>query len=325
MRNAVTHAAMAAMVLLGVSGAAAQDDPPPAPPASAETSATDIEVLGQRRLEREQVVESLRIYTTRYAFTEVVPRFHSAICPRVIGVDPELSGLVEARISAVASYAGLPKPDKDCRGNAFVLILDHPPEMFETLIKERLGLIGEYQRGNQFRDLHLNAIRADLKAGKPLVAWNQIKTLLYDSPADTATKRLALEGFGRETPNASSVRSSQLQHKMVSVVVFDKKQLADIDVIQIADLASLYLLGSPRRDLDFTTLGAPSLLTLFRDGGNRAPRMLTDFDRAYLKGLYAMRPNDWGGVLHRSVLAAYERQCIEEGVPCPAETLAAGK
>lgn len=316
MRNRLTGAALAGLLMAGAGSVAAQESGASAP---AGASAEGIEVLGQRRLDRKEIFDSIRSMAAQRAVNDVVPRYFDAICPKVVGIRGKGARLVEARISAVADYVGLPKAKEKCRTNAVVLVLDEPPEMFEAAIKKRYGLIGP----NEFRDLHLDAIRNDLRAGKPLVAWNQIADRGYDGPTFGDAGFIAGAGsidFGfltTRSPLASRLRSSIYQAKQMSVVVFDKKQLAEVDPIQLADLAAIYLLGSPRRKIEYDKLEAPSLLTLFRDGARRSPAEMTDFDRAYLKGLYAMRPNDWANRMYRTTLAAYNKQCTEEGVPCP--------
>jgi hypothetical protein len=320
MRKRLTGAVLAGLLLGWSGGAAAQDAGSPAPE---EQASREIEVTGQRRLEREQVVESLRNLRTPQAFNEVVPRFHDPVCPKVTGINDKSARLIEARISAVADYVGLPRPKPKCRPNAVVLILENPPQMFDKVIEKRFGLIGP----NEVRDLHLNTIRADLKAGKPLVAWNQIAERNYDGV--TAEDGGAIPGLAggsfldgvlvTQSPLSSRLRSSIYQAKQVAVVVFDAKQLTDVEPIQLADLAAIYLLGWPRRTIDYDTLGAASLLTLFRTGPKQSPEEMTDFDRAYLKGIYNLRPNDWSSRLYRMVLAAYDKQCVDEGVACPGD------
>lgn len=318
--------ALVAGLLLGsAGGAAAQDDGSPAP---TEETATDIEVLGQRRLEREQVIESLRKLRPSQAFNEVMPRFHGAVCPKVIGIDGKAARLIEARISAVADYVELPRPKAGCTPNAVVMILEKPPEMFEEVIKKRYGLVGP----DEGRDLHLNAIRADLKLGKPLVAWNQIAERSYDGVTiENGGSIPSLAGnigdglLVTQSPFSSLLRSNIYQAKQVAVVVFDAKQLTDVEPIQLADLAAIYLLGWPRRMIDYDSLAASSLLTLFRDGPKQSPEEMTDFDRAYLKGIYALRPNDFSNRLNHTIMAAYEQQCIEEGAVCPVEDPPGGK
>ena len=329
MRKPVTRATLAAMLFIGAGAASAQDASAPTqaspPPAETEPRVDEIEVLGERRLEDGQAVyENLRVLAEPQAFNQPVPRFHGPVCVSVTGVDAKVARLVEARINAVADYVGLPKAKEGCKANAVVLISADPPKTFEAVIKERFSLIGQQQN----RDVAIGTIRADLAAGKPLVAWSQSSERNYDggTTADSSGDP-ALAGAGSfgdglnvtRTTMTGRLRSTIFIAKDVAVVSFDAKQLADVHPIQLADMAALYLLGNPRRNIDYDSLGASSLLTLFRDGPKKSPIEMTDFDRAYLKGVYSLRPNDFSSRLYRTVTAAYDKQCEEEGVPCPAD------
>lgn len=296
----------------------AQESPAPVPAPQA-NPANEIEVRAERRLEREQVRASVQQVGTPRAFSDVVPRFHDPVCPKVVGIDAKVARIIEARISAVADYLEVPKPKPKCAPNAIVLILEQPAEMFDKVMNKRFGLLGP----RDIRDQTVNAIRADLKAGKPVVAWNQIAVRNHDGPTilDGSSIPVSGGGFGEglpviQTPFASRLRSNTFRAKEVSVVVFDMTQLANVEAIQLADFASLYLFGTPRRNIDFDALTAATMLTLFRDGPKASPDEMTDFDRAYLKGIYSLRRNDGFNRLNRSVMAAYDEQCTDEGVEC---------
>ncbi|MCZ8369005.1 MAG: hypothetical protein O9293_03390 [Porphyrobacter sp.] len=317
MQNGWIRSVLAALVAASSPSAVAAQEAPAAAP-RAEPS-NEIEVRAERRLEREQVRESVRQIAAPLAFSEVVPRFHDPVCPKVVGVDAKVARLIEARISAVADFVELAKPKPKCSPNAIVLILEQPPEMFEKVMNKRFGLLGP----RDIRDQTVNSIRADLRAGRPVVAWNQIAVRNNDGPTilDGSSIPVSGGGFGEglpviQTPFASRLRSNTFRAKEVSVVVFDMKQLVGVEAIQLADLASLYLFGTPRRNIDFDTLGASTLLTLFRDGPKASPEEMTDFDRAYLMGIYSLRRNEWSNRLNRSVMAAYDEQCTEEGAQC---------
>lgn len=292
---------------------------------SGSTPSAEIEVRGERRLDDQQLADSLGALArpSDASKNNIVPRFFGAICPRVIGIERKTASSIEARISAVADYLELPRPTQKCKPNAIILILEQPSEMFEKVIKKRPSLLG----GSEVRDIRLDLIRADLRAGAPLVAWNQILTEAYDGATTRDGTPFPATGglvFGQgvvvtPTTIASRLRSSIYEAKDVAVVVFDKKQLANVSALQLADLASLYLFGLPPRQGGLEGVAAPSLLNLFREGAENAPVEMTDFDRAYLKGIYSLRPNDRSYQLYSSVAAAYDKQCAEEGAPCPAD------
>jgi hypothetical protein len=86
---------------------------------------------------------------------------------------------------------------------------------------------------------------------------------------------------------------------------FDLDQLEDVHVNQLADYATLHLLGNPRDTAERETAGVPTILDLFARGPRKAPLEMTSLDRAYLRGLYQLRNTDWAWHLTASVLRAY--------------------
>jgi hypothetical protein len=73
------------------------------------------------------------------------------------------------------------------------------------------------------------------------------------------------------------------------------------------------ILGQPQPTIDIEQDGAVSILNLFDVGPDAAPRQMTALDQAYLKGLYAMRPNDPATRLEYFVKLAYEAPNRQEG------------
>ena len=317
-------AALLAMLAASLPGAAfAQDSG--APPLD-ESEPFGIEVQGERWLEPDEVLASLRKLTAPDRRSRALPRFYSPFCPRVAGVDKAVAQTMEQRIRENAKFAGLFTEPKRCRLNAFVIVLEQPLKMFDRLRNRRPGLLGS----NAYRDKHVRTIRLDLMAGKPVVAWNQVSMgwpgIDMATPDFNLSAQYSVFGYGVGPSRANfsfantpwGVGQAPLM-KDIAVVLLDKNQLGGFDVTQIADFASLYLIGVPRRDIDFTGVSAPTMLKMFEDGPENAPRSLTEFDRAYLKGISALDRNTWGDRIGTKVVAVYRQECARPGGRCDRE------
>jgi hypothetical protein len=118
-------------------------------------------------------------------------------------------------------------------------------------------------------------------------------------------------------PNALNGRNAgQFIPKRMSVIMFDHAQLKGASLGQVADFAALYLLGLPRRRIDFDNVAVTSVLSLFADGPQTAPAQMTEFDSAYLAGLYKLQRNGRRTGLYSAVMRAYEEECADLDVPC---------
>lgn len=273
--------------------------------ADAETEVTEIEVRGERLLDRSVLGASLRQIVEPIRMFDVVPRYEDPFCIAVGGLEPEANQLIRDRILQTALDAGLRAARPKCRANAVVLIANDPKETFDLIHRRHLGLLGSINT----RDIHTRAIREQLDAGRPFVNLNSLFSgppLIFDDifTGFFPARGMALRDAGRHIP------------KQMSVIMFDHAQLGGASLGQVADFASLYLLGMPRRAIDFDNVAVTSVLSLFAEGPQSAPAQMTEFDAAYLAGLYKMPRNNRRTGLHSAVVRAYEMQCADPEVAC---------
>lgn len=311
MRRKWIRAVLAASLAASWSGVSSAQDIAAAPTDQAAANqelweTPSIEVQGERWLEPDEILFSLHKLTAPDRGSRVLPRFYSPFCPRVAGVDRATAEAMEDRIRENAQFAGLFTEPKNCRLNAFVIVLEQPLEMFDRLRNRRPGLFGNIG----LNDRSIRSVRDDIKAGEPLVSWNQVG--IGWPGIDTASPDFsvsAVPGYNFMSGNfARGLFTPQLM-KNIAVVVLDKSQLAGFNVSQIADVSSLYLIGLPRRNLDFTGVTAPTMLRMFETGPEKAPPALTEFDRAYLKGILVNERNTLNERIGDRVVAVYREEC----------------
>lgn len=268
---------------------------------------TEIEVLSQREMARQVFKDNLRRMTERLSVFETMPRFFQPLCIEVAGLDPEQASFVADRILATSRELGLGEPRPGCRTNAVVIVVRDPERMYKTLVSKRLDLVGVLP----FRDVHTRRIENELRDKRPVVWWSVLGT----ANADGATfSDLGLAISQNDAP--SRINSATFRPKTLSVVMYDADQLGGTTLGQIADNAALYILGMPRRQIDFGGVALPSMLSLFAQGPELAPAGLTDFDRAYLQGIYDLSPGAFQSRVPRAVVAAYAAQCEAEQSDC---------
>jgi hypothetical protein len=287
------------------SSVAAQDSPLPLP-----SDTNEIEVQGKRLLDRSELSASLRQIIEPIRMFDLVPLFNNQFCVQVAGLEPEANRLIEDRITTTAMDLGLKQAKRKCRVNALVLVVDNPEEKFDLILRYRTGLLGPID----FRDIHTRTLKEQLRAGKPFIVWNQLdwrpRGLMMDVSGGTLMDVAAF-------PNALNGRNAgQFIPKRMSVIMFDHAQLKGASLGQVADFAALYLLGLPRRRIDFDNVAVTSVLSLFADGPQTAPAQMTEFDSAYLAGLYKLQRNGRRTGLYSAVMRAYEEECADLDVPC---------
>jgi hypothetical protein len=276
-----------------------------------------IEVTGERPLTEAIIASGVRDIAKSRRTTEPVERFLDPLCVSVAGLGEAFSQRVADRIRANANEATLETGDVDCDVNALVIVVDNP----EVLIDRMRDL-----QPRLFAPAASRMIRAAITLKDPAIAWNSVG--IRGSRGGVLIANPGFPGGGAVFDNGNAVlnqtdafRASRARipysvARLYSVVIFDVRQLVDMHLDQIADYATMQLLGSPRRTIDFEENGAHSILSLFKDGPWDAPTGMTQLDRAYLRGLYSMDPNEPGSRLIGSSKDAYTEiaaaECTDE-------------
>ena len=262
--------------LLGLAAAqAAQVPPSPA-------AEPDVVVKGRAEAERRREAD---IFVRRVAPVPTggqMARWTRPVCPQVIGLPDALNTRVEARIRAAAASVGAPTGAEGCTGNAVVAFTPDATGTLKAIERVQPLLI----RGV------LPAERQMLRASKAPVLWWSLSFVEgmdgNQQMVESALGPPILRHY-RNSLISTLTRASYLG----SVVVVDAERSTGVRLDAVADYAAFVILSGAR-------FGAPagrtaSILDLFEapggPGGAPRPAGLTEADRAYLTGLYAMRPD----------------------------------
>ncbi|MDC8754562.1 hypothetical protein OIK40_07910 [Erythrobacter sp. sf7] len=271
-------------------------------------------VEGEKELERKELRDALRDVAMRgRTFSRPLTRFQAPLCLQVSGLGETLGAQVAARIEENTRTAGFHVAEPGCEHNALVIIVRRPGQLIERLREEQPRLFNAgvnrkikaaQRRGDVAIGWSLSRI-ADAR-GRPL-----LQSGTFAGAGITGAEALSASA-GQAVPTTSSSGVSRFKipfslERVLSVLVFDVDRLDGVHLDQIADFATMRLLAEPQPTVEFEEENpADSILNLFDLDPLEAPQELTAVDRAYLRGLYAMRPNDPGTRLESFVLAAYE-------------------
>ncbi|MGY6552175.1 MAG: hypothetical protein ACXIT4_09825 [Erythrobacter sp.] len=277
---------VATAVFALVSGSLAAAAPKITIPDDPDAIDAEIVVQGERPLERREISRSIHDLTRRDTNVFEIP-----LCVLAIGLGEPKDKMIAQRIRSNAEAIGLDIAKPGCRPNAIVLVTGEPEKIYAELRRERLGLFGV----PRFRSVHKNVLQYELAGGEPAVSWNSSLFVSHDGVTDFNPGGLTVTHLG-----PSSISTPYLVRQN-AVIMFDYFQLDGVHVQQLADYATLHLLGSPQRSVTLADAKVPTLLTLFAQPPQQAAQGLTVFDRAYLCGLYSRRPvRLFGGVGRRA-------------------------
>lgn len=331
MRVPTSALALTAALSLSFSAAEAQDTFTSAAPATAapdistpdtgiaedeadEERRQQIIVEGERPLSRQEITKGVGQLTGRTGMFDPVPRFSDPVCVFVIGLGEAMDSIVAERIRSNVAAVGLPVGGEKCRPNAFTIISNEPQAIYAKVRQTRPDLIGigaALDRIVDLREYSKSQLELRLKSGAAAVSWS---TYALDLKGPGALADIPAGGaFWGWNQTPTFMRGARARGN--SVVLFDAKQLNGVRLHQLADYATVHLLGSPRMNPDTTAAGVPTILTLFDQDPSLAPQRLTTFDRAYLCGIYRMRDGSLGTRMVQNILDVYDTECVRVGAP----------
>lgn len=254
----------------------------PAPaqdPVSLETPTRleDIEVTG-RPLE-----QMIRTFVREVAAPNrgrSLARWEDGICVGVANLRPEAGQFIADRVSTVAQDLGLRPGRPGCRPNILVVATDQAPELAAAMVRERQRA---FIPGGSGMDQGRTALAAFQSNDRPVRWW------AVSAPVDSETGRIAVRLPGRSAPeirlNAMSTLSTQVVDSMNRVfVIVDVDKVSSLTPIQLADYIAMVSLAQIDPEAD--TSAYASILNVFDDPSTADS--LTDWDQAYLKGLYSV-------------------------------------
>ena len=259
------------------------------------SSPDTIDVLGRKA---EEVRREAEAFVRQTGVAErPVARWIDPVCPKVIGVSPQIAARIEARIRTVAETAGVRLARSRCDGNLLVAFSTNAG----TVVKQIAA-----RTPSQFESL--SAPERDQLHGNtaPVRWWHTVQDRTKDgsrSQGNDVPPFVAGEGPGGVQLGGSvylQYRPSALSTQMVraitaATIVIDVKLAEGIRLDGVADLAALVGLAEIGVDEE---VPANSILGLFTPNG---PRALTALDANFLRALYKL-PLDRTAIAHRGLL-----------------------
>jgi hypothetical protein len=262
--------ALAALAFSGLAQAQA-----PAPEAS-ET----VVVTGQR------TEEAVRTFVDEIAVSmrggDQLARWDRRICPGVAGLRARYAQFVIDRMAQRVFDVGLDIGEPGCRANVLIVVSMDPDGVAEELFDDHRDALGYYdERGR--RTLGREALRAFVASDAPVRWWHVSRTITQSGEmiGDTSDGSPPVDFT---LGNASRLRRSTHQDFGAAFIIVDAQRITDIDLDFAALADYLAMVTLAQVDPAANTQDLPTILNLFAQAD--APHELTDWDIAYLRGLY---------------------------------------
>ena len=295
-----TAAALASAI---PAAAVAQQQPAAATAQPSAADPSEIVVLGDPAVRERQIrvfVDALEDVPG----TDPLGRFdRTDLCPAAVGLSEAQNAAIAARMRQIAAAVPLPLAAPDCRPNVLVLIAPNKEEMIRAL-RERHPIY--------FRNGFNQVIEIPRERG-PATAWH------LSARVDRSGQPLGYdEEMGVEivsTPVAPSRTSMTVRPIfLAAVVVIEARSVAGLTTTQVGDYAAMRAYapirprGLPRNSNSvLTVLEAPENALI--------PASITEWDLAYLRGLYATPPHQSAQRQRADIRRAMTRDLEQGGQP----------
>jgi hypothetical protein len=201
------------------------------------------------------------------------------MCPLVAGLPREDGEYVLTRLSQIAASAGAPLAPDHCKPNFFVVVTSEPDALLKAWSKRDVRM---FENGD---DHGYTEIRKFLDARVPVRAWYNAEIYNSDGTPLRYEGLGVLKGF-RVTSYAvaTHIRFNTVRDLASVIVLIDAPRARGISFGQLG--AYVAMVGLAQIKSDAKVSDTPSILQLFSDAGRPAPKGLTQWDQAFLKGLY---------------------------------------
>ncbi len=270
----------------------------PAQPGTGDTS--DIVVIADPAV-RERQIRQFVDALENIAGSDPMGRFDSAeICPAAVGLSEAQNRAIAARMRQVAHAVPLPLAAPDCRPNVLVLIAPDKAEMIRAL-RERHPIY--------FRNAFNQMIEIPAERG-PATAWHLSARVDRNGQPLGYDEDLGVEIVS--TPVAPSRISMTVRPVILAaVVVIEARSLAGLTTTQVGDYAAMRAYA-PIRPQGLPQSANSVLTVLEAPMDALVPASITEWDLAYLRGLYAT-PAYQGAQRQRADIRRAMSRDLEQG------------
>ncbi len=268
----IATAAAAAALLAGA--ASAQD----AAPAGDVTVVEEVTV----RAAPKEVIADFVASVSAPTKERKLARWNKTICPATLGLERRYAEYLNDRLAAVALDAGVKIAKPGCRPDLLIIVTADPQALLTQMAADH-GDFFAVKRWSYERTSAGSAedLRAFVSADRPVRWWHVSESV----PADG--RPLGGGGAALRVTSPSRLRDTMREDFQHALLVVDARHARGVTYQALADYVAMAALAQLNEEAD--TAHVPTILNLFKADASRRPAGLTDWDRAYLRGLYGAR------------------------------------
>ena len=265
---------LTAAVLLMATPALAQD----------QNAEPDIVVVGER------LQEVVRAFVGEVAEApgaeRQMARWDRTICPLVAGLPQRQMEYMADRIAQRAHQVGLQTQGPGCSANILIFVTPDASALAEGIVDEYRTLVAYYST-NGVNTLGRGPLEDFTTSDAPVRWWHVNQTIAADGQSMAGDSSGSMVMRTGQPPGR--LRRTTRQDFLRVLIIVDARQANGVTFQALSDYLAMVSLA--QLDPDGETTGIPTVLSMFadRDAGRSVPAGMTEWDEAYLDGLYNAR------------------------------------
>ncbi len=258
--------------------------------AAATSSASRPESLDEVtiRARRAELARKVSKFVNQIAATENaegLPRWNEPVCPLVTGLPRQEGEFILERVSQIARATAVPLAGERCRPNLYIVVTSDPKKALEGLDHRHRLLV--------FGGTGASVVHDFIATPRAVRVWySSDMTDPFGTPPDTPTvfSPCTMGPSICSLPMVDHADPTHLSFNRIwnfsrVVLIVDQTRLHAVARGQFADYAAMVGLAEIRPDARLDD--AETILKLFDAAPEAAPAGMTDWDRVFLKSLYA--------------------------------------
>ena len=209
-------------------------------------------------------------------------RWNKTVCPATLGLQRRYAEYLNDRFGQTAREIGIKVGKPGCRPDILIIVTPDTAALLAELNKEHSDLFA-VKRWSEDRTSAggSQSLEDFLQTPRPVRWWHVSEEVPADGQPWMNGKQV------RVVP--SRVRSTMRDDFNHVIIVVDAQMAKGVSYQALTDYITMVALA--QLNPNTPTSGVPTILNLFaeRDAGRAMPDALTEWDKAYLKGLYGAR------------------------------------
>jgi len=256
--------------------------------ASAQTAEPSESVTVSGNKLRTQFHQFLDRFVTPAPFSGKIARWERRICPLVVGQNPDANAFIRQRVKTIALAAGARiNPDATCKPNIEIVFTTTPQALLDNVRQHATDYLGYAESNAELQKLATVTRPIEVRYTTETQYNNGMREVDSDIMSGVSADMMFLHPIGASYSSGWRINDGMQSGFNHIMIVIDSTKMAGQKIVPLADYISMLAL-TQLNSQDACQQLQPSIVNMMAAGCERPVDSLTEYDLAYLQGVYRM-------------------------------------